>query len=236
MTTTNLPSTGFDLDAVSRAEARAVEARETPWGLERRRAAAGVMKTLSFPSRTDELWRRTDFRTLEAALPELDPFASGARARNIDDLPARVIEALAGASAYALVVSATPNGGARLHPTSSAGAWWCARWPRIPDTSPSCASTGALLTTTRTGTRPLAPRCAPEGIRYVPAGSRAVRCACSVADGPRRARRGGGGGAGGNQQCQEQLSETGRIAAQWRYRGVRRQDAKLVYGTSGLGS
>jgi Fe-S cluster assembly protein SufD len=72
---------------------------------ERRRAAAGVMKTLSFPSRTDELWRRTDFRTLEAALPTLDPFAAGARARNLDDLPAPVIAALAGATTpYALVV------------------------------------------------------------------------------------------------------------------------------------
>ena len=105
MTTTNLPTTGFDLDVVARAEARAAEARETPWALERRRAAAAAMKNLSFPSRSDELWRRSDFRTFEAALPELDPFAAGARARNLDDLPAPVITGLAGAtSAYALVV------------------------------------------------------------------------------------------------------------------------------------
>ncbi|HET9327581.1 MAG TPA: Fe-S cluster assembly protein SufD [Candidatus Eisenbacteria bacterium] len=105
MTTTNLSGTGFDVEVAARAEARAAEARETPWARDRRRAAAGTMKALSFPSRTDELWRRTDFRTLEAALPELDPFAAGTRARNVDDLPAPVIAALAGAtSAYALVV------------------------------------------------------------------------------------------------------------------------------------
>src|SRR5262249_33780257 len=105
MTTTSLPSAGFEVEAAARAEARAREARETPWALERRRAAAGVMKTLKLPSRLDELWRRTDFRTLEAALPELDPLVAGARARNLDDLPAPVIEALSGATAaYALVV------------------------------------------------------------------------------------------------------------------------------------
>jgi Fe-S cluster assembly protein SufD len=105
MTTMSLSSTGFQVDAASRAEARAAEARETSWARERRVAAAGMMRTLSFPSRTDELWRRTDFRTLEAMLPELDPFASGARARNLDDLPAPVIGALAeSTSAYALVV------------------------------------------------------------------------------------------------------------------------------------
>jgi len=103
--TTTTTTTGFDVEAAARAEARATEARESGWALERRRAAAGVLKTLSFPSRIDELWRRTDFRTLEAALPELDAFPSGTRARNVDDLPAGIITALAGAtSAFALVV------------------------------------------------------------------------------------------------------------------------------------
>jgi Fe-S cluster assembly protein SufD len=96
---------GFDVDAALRAERRAGEAHEPAWALERRRAAAAVMKTLSYPDRLDELWRRTDFRTLEAALPDLDPLKSGAPARNFDDLPAAVITALSGAtSAYALVV------------------------------------------------------------------------------------------------------------------------------------
>ena len=105
MTTTNLPGAAFDAEVAARAESRAAERRETGWALERRRAAAGVLKTLRFPSREDELWRRTDFRTLESALPSLDPFAPGARARNLDDLPAPLIAALAGAtSAYALVV------------------------------------------------------------------------------------------------------------------------------------
>ncbi len=105
MTTTNLPGTAFQSDAAARAEARAIERRESGWALERRRAAAATLATLNFPSRLDELWRRTDFRTLEAALPGLDSLAAGPRARNLDDLPAPVIGALAGAtSAYALVV------------------------------------------------------------------------------------------------------------------------------------
>ena len=103
MTTTNL-TTGFDLEAASLAERRAAEGREPRWALERRRAAAGVMKTLSFPSRLDEVWRRTDFRTLEASLADLDPLVAGPRARNLDDLPAPVIAAMAGTtSAYALI-------------------------------------------------------------------------------------------------------------------------------------
>jgi len=96
---------GFDVDAALRAERRAADAREPAWALERRRAAAAVMKTLAFPDRLDELWRRTDFRTLEGMLPDLDPLRPGAPARNLDDLPAAVITALSGAtSAYALVV------------------------------------------------------------------------------------------------------------------------------------
>ena len=104
MTTTTNPTTRFDVDAAAQAERRAAESREPQWAIERRRAAASTMQSLSFPSRLDELWRRTDFRTLEAALPGLDPFATVTRARNLDDLPAPLIGALAGAhSAYALV-------------------------------------------------------------------------------------------------------------------------------------
>jgi Fe-S cluster assembly protein SufD len=103
MTTTRTVK-GFDVEAAARTERRAMESREPEWALERRRAAAGVMKTLSFPDRLDELWRRSDFRTLEAAMPELDPLRSGAPARNLDDLPAPLITALASAtSPYALV-------------------------------------------------------------------------------------------------------------------------------------
>ena len=73
---------------------RAVRANEPAWALEQRRAAAAVAARLPFPDRRLELWRRTDFGTL--ALGELDPFAPGLTARNVDDLPAAVIARLAG--------------------------------------------------------------------------------------------------------------------------------------------
>jgi Fe-S cluster assembly protein SufD len=96
MTTTELKTaTGFDVEWASRAAVRAREAREPDWALKKREAAAEVMSRLTFPSRLDELWRRTDFRTLEAELPKLDPFAAPARARNVADLPAAVLERLA---------------------------------------------------------------------------------------------------------------------------------------------
>ena len=62
---------------------RAVRANEPAWALEQRRAATAVVARLSFPDRRLELWRRTDFGTL--ALDELDPFAPGLKARNLDD-------------------------------------------------------------------------------------------------------------------------------------------------------
>jgi Fe-S cluster assembly scaffold protein SufB len=74
---------------------RAAEAREPEWVQERRRAAAGAMSALAFPSHTDELWRRTDFRTAQNAIPELNAFASSARARSFDDLPAGILERFA---------------------------------------------------------------------------------------------------------------------------------------------
>jgi Fe-S cluster assembly protein SufD len=79
-----------------KALARAQAAREGAWALERRRAAIATLGTLSLPRRDDELWRRTDFGTLEQALETLDPFVQPPPARNIDDLPAALIERLAG--------------------------------------------------------------------------------------------------------------------------------------------
>jgi Fe-S cluster assembly protein SufD len=106
MTTTPLTTaTGFDVEWSARSIARATEAGEPMWALDRRRAAAGIARTLSFPGRGDDLWRRTDFRTLEAALPGLDPFARVPHARGIDDLPAAILARLAGeAGNVALVV------------------------------------------------------------------------------------------------------------------------------------
>jgi Fe-S cluster assembly protein SufD len=82
---------------------RAVRANEPAWALELRRAAGAVAARLPFPDRKLELWRRTDFGTL--ALGELDPFAPGLNARDVDDLPAAVIARLAGeASSLGLLV------------------------------------------------------------------------------------------------------------------------------------
>uniref|UniRef100_A0A832I0I7 Fe-S cluster assembly protein SufD n=1 Tax=Eiseniibacteriota bacterium TaxID=2212470 RepID=A0A832I0I7_UNCEI len=104
MTTANV-TTGFDPAVLERAVARAEAAREGAWALERRRAAAGVLGTLAFPSRTDELWRRTDFRTAEEALPSLDPFVAGARARTVDDLPPALLAHLTGEIGQVAVVA-----------------------------------------------------------------------------------------------------------------------------------
>jgi Fe-S cluster assembly protein SufD len=105
-TTAKIPvASGFDADWSERALARAAEMHEPAWALERRRAAAALARALPFPSHEDELWRRTDFRALNAALPALDPFAAPARVRSVDELPAPIIERLAGESGnVALVV------------------------------------------------------------------------------------------------------------------------------------
>ena len=79
-----------------KALARAQAAREGAWALERRRAAIATLGTLSLPRREDDLWRRTDFGTLEQSLESLDPFIQPPPARNIDDLPAALIERLSG--------------------------------------------------------------------------------------------------------------------------------------------
>lgn len=87
-----------------KAITQATTLREGAWAMGRRRAAAGVLATLSLPKRDDELWRRTDFGTLEASLGTLDPFHTAPAARNVDDLPAAVIERLAGESGHAALV------------------------------------------------------------------------------------------------------------------------------------
>ena len=79
-----------------KALARAKSAREGAWALDRRKAAAGTLGTLALPKRDDELWRRTDFGTLEMWLATLEPFSQPPPARNVDDLPAAIIERLAG--------------------------------------------------------------------------------------------------------------------------------------------
>jgi Fe-S cluster assembly protein SufD len=91
--------TEFAPALVERALVRAAEAREPEWAREIRRTASAMIGTLNLPGRDHELWRRTDFRPLEAELPKLDPFTGAPPARNVDDLPHAVIEKLAGEAA-----------------------------------------------------------------------------------------------------------------------------------------
>lgn len=105
MTTADLNTQTFEAEWTARAASAAKERGEPQWSLERRAAAAAKVREMSFPARTEELWRRTDFRTVEQAITGLDPFAGATRARNIDDLPAPVIERFAGeAGQVALIV------------------------------------------------------------------------------------------------------------------------------------
>ncbi len=60
----------------SQALAHASQRGEPAWALEHRRRAAAVAVALPFPGLEHELWRRTDFRSLD--LTVLDPFASTA--------------------------------------------------------------------------------------------------------------------------------------------------------------
>jgi len=85
------------------AETRATAAQEPAWALQKRAHAAQVAASLAFPGRDDELWRRTDFSAL--SLDALDPFATGAKARTIDDLPAFVLERLAAESSNLAVIA-----------------------------------------------------------------------------------------------------------------------------------
>ncbi|MEO5618579.1 MAG: Fe-S cluster assembly protein SufD [Candidatus Eisenbacteria bacterium] len=103
--TTNLQNaTGFDVEMSARAMERATAARETAFSLEDRRTATAIMRALTFPTREHELWRRTDFRALEAELPKLDPFVAGPAARNLDDLPHPILERLAGETGEVAIV------------------------------------------------------------------------------------------------------------------------------------
>ena len=95
MTTAELnTSTTFDVNWAEQAAKVAKTRGESSAFAERRRAAASVMRSLALPTRADELWRRTDFRTLEAALSTLDPFVIPEPATNVSTLPAGVLERL----------------------------------------------------------------------------------------------------------------------------------------------
>lgn len=110
MTTTELKNeTGFDVDWTRRAAARAAEAGEPGWSLEARKAAAEVARSLSFPDRDHELWRRTDFRSLEQAISELDPFGSAAPIGGVSDLPGIIQARLEGDDGRAALIVQRDN-------------------------------------------------------------------------------------------------------------------------------
>ncbi len=111
--------TRFEAAWAECAAGHAREAREGAWAAERRRAAAGTLSTLRPPRRDEELWRRTDFAALEQALPGLDPCATGPGARNVDDLPAAVIERIA-AEAGNLALVVQRDGGTMFEQTHPA--------------------------------------------------------------------------------------------------------------------
>ncbi len=113
---------GLSAQWAEKAVGRAKAAREGAWALDRRRAAVGVLGTLELPRRDDELWRRTDFGTLEQSLPSLDPFVQPPPARNVDDLPAAVIERLAGEGGRAALLVQRDAGVVleQTHPTLAA--------------------------------------------------------------------------------------------------------------------
>ena len=90
MTTT---TKALDLDRwTTAALERAAKLDEPAWAIAQRRAATGHARALGLPGREHELWRRTDFRTLEQALPLLDPQRSSPPTRNLDDLPPALLE------------------------------------------------------------------------------------------------------------------------------------------------
>jgi Fe-S cluster assembly protein SufD len=97
-------STDFDVAWAERALEQARAAGEPEWSLGLRRAAAEQARGLEFPSRTDELWRRTDFRSLQDALPGLDPFLGATAARDVSELPAPIASRLAEAGSSAILV------------------------------------------------------------------------------------------------------------------------------------
>jgi len=111
MTTAELnTTTKFDVNWAEQAAARAAARGEPAAFAERRRAAAAAMRSLALPSRADELWRRTDFRTLEAELPTLDPFVVPKLAADPDALPVALLERL-GEDALCLPLVVQMDGG-----------------------------------------------------------------------------------------------------------------------------
>lgn len=104
MSATNLDVKGANAVAgwLAAAETRAEAAKEPAWMLTRRRHAAQVAASLPFPSRENELWRRTDLSQLP--IESLEVPGPAPRARNVDDLPAAVIERLAGEAANAALL------------------------------------------------------------------------------------------------------------------------------------
>ena len=95
MTMAELNTTAkFDVSWAEQAAARSAAGGESTALADRRRAATEIMRSLALPTRDDELWRRTDFRTLEAALPTLDPFVVPELTTNVDALPAGLLDRL----------------------------------------------------------------------------------------------------------------------------------------------
>jgi len=76
MTTTDMRTVTAISEWPASAKARAKKNGEPAWALEQRDKAAAIAEALPFPSRADELWRRTDFGSLIEALPALDPNVS----------------------------------------------------------------------------------------------------------------------------------------------------------------
>ena len=109
MTTTQTDSIASTALAgwLATAETRAAKANEPAWALAKRQHAAQVAASMHFPTRDEELWRRTDFSSL--VIDGLDPFATGAKARNIDDLPAFVLERIAGEAANLAILAQRDN-------------------------------------------------------------------------------------------------------------------------------
>jgi Fe-S cluster assembly protein SufD len=81
---------------------------EPAWALERRRHAASLAASLGFPGFEHELWRRTDFRSLDVA--GLDPFAPAAPAKNVSELPAPLRDRLGSEEAVHAALVAQWNG------------------------------------------------------------------------------------------------------------------------------
>jgi len=76
--------------------------QEPAWAKDRRARALAVAEELAWPSRADELWRRTDFGAL--APESLDWNAAGAVANDIASLPALIRARLAADTAHPAVI------------------------------------------------------------------------------------------------------------------------------------